>query len=294
MLAHGRLKVEDHRLLDSKGDEIQLRGISSHGLEWYPQYTNAGAIKAIVDHGGNVFRLAVYAEYYEQQQIMTAITMAIENALAMDVYVVIDWHVFKEEDPNVYIEQAKDFFSQISAMYPNEPAILYEICNEPNGDTTWEQIKIYADIVIPLIREESPNSVIIVGTPAFSTDLTGPLKTPLSYDNIMYSYHQYSNTMSDNDFWVIDNARRNDLAIFVSEWGFSNRDPNGVSNLEQVGKFLDYLDDNKISWINWSLNNKDEHSAAISSTSNKLSRWSNRDLSDSGRFVFERLAGSNK
>lgn len=36
----GRLHVKGTKLVDKKGHEVQLRGVSTHGLSWYPQYVN--------------------------------------------------------------------------------------------------------------------------------------------------------------------------------------------------------------------------------------------------------------
>ena len=105
--------------------------------------------------------------------------MGAESALAEDLYVILDWHILNDSDPNEHIEEAKDFFDQLSAHYADEPGILYEICNEPNGDVTWEQISAYAEEVIPVIRKNAPDAVILVGTPNYCSHLDGPLSDPL-------------------------------------------------------------------------------------------------------------------
>jgi len=37
---HGALRVEAAQLVNHAGEAVQLRGMSSHGLQWYPEYTN--------------------------------------------------------------------------------------------------------------------------------------------------------------------------------------------------------------------------------------------------------------
>ena len=59
---HGSLKVEQGVIKDKNGDTIQLRGMSTHGIGWYPNYVNAGAMKSVRDYGGNVMRIAMYTE----------------------------------------------------------------------------------------------------------------------------------------------------------------------------------------------------------------------------------------
>ena len=40
-----RLSVKGTRLFDQQGNPIVLRGISSHGIAWYPEYTNYRSLK---------------------------------------------------------------------------------------------------------------------------------------------------------------------------------------------------------------------------------------------------------
>ena len=35
---NGKLHVEGSKLVDQNNNEVQLRGVSTHGLAWYPQY----------------------------------------------------------------------------------------------------------------------------------------------------------------------------------------------------------------------------------------------------------------
>ena len=77
---------------------------------------------------------------------------AIENTLAADMYALVDWHMLGEQNPLNNVEKAKEFFSEVSALYGKKDGIIYEICNEPNGDTTWEDIVEYANQIIPVIR----------------------------------------------------------------------------------------------------------------------------------------------
>ena len=45
------LKVVGSRLCDSKGDPVQLKGISTHGLAWFPDYVNPDCIKELKGWG---------------------------------------------------------------------------------------------------------------------------------------------------------------------------------------------------------------------------------------------------
>ena len=56
---------------------------------------------------------------------------------------------------------------------------MEEICNEPNGDTDWLDVSVYAEQIIPVIRENDPDSVIIQGTPNYDQELLVPSLSPL-------------------------------------------------------------------------------------------------------------------
>ena len=60
--AHGKLSVKGIDLTDKNGDKVQLRGMSSHGLLWYPEYTNYASIYETKKHGANMFRIAMYSD----------------------------------------------------------------------------------------------------------------------------------------------------------------------------------------------------------------------------------------
>ena len=61
----GALQVKGTKLCDKKGNVVQLRGVSTHGLSWYPQYVNDKCFKELHDKwGANVVRLAMYTAEY--------------------------------------------------------------------------------------------------------------------------------------------------------------------------------------------------------------------------------------
>lgn len=292
---HGALRVENTTLTDSHGKAIQLRGMSTHGIMWYPQYTSAGAFQTVREYGGNVIRLALYSDQnqgyvHNPEEATAALLMALENVLSQDLYAIVDWHVLQDEDPNLHKDAALELFAEVSRRYGNHPGILYEICNEPNTSASWESVTAYAQQVIPAIRQNAPDAVILVGTPNHCTDLSSPMEYPLPFENILYSYHQYTDTMDEASYKrTISEAISKGLPIFVTEWGISNEVQDMEQALSQATSFLNYLDSENISWTNWSLCNKDESSAALNPERNTLSGWGEQDFSPSGQFVFSRL-----
>lgn len=306
------LHVSGGTLADAENNPVVLRGMSSHGLGWYPRYINASAMNTLKEYGANVLRLALYSEtktgYLQEPYSLDMLYIAIENAIAEDMYVIVDWHILSDGNPLTHADAAEEFFSQISQRYAAVPNILYEICNEPNGDTTWADITAYADRVIPVIRENAPEAVVLVGTPKHSTQIQEAMARPLDYDNLMYSYHKYVDVSPDGDaptmYWL-EKAIETQFPVFVTEWGITygaefsngNVDEQQLSrqysnlNMEPAQEFVDYMNLNGISWCGWALSNSVEIHAAIRWDCDKLHGWTLDDLTPGGSLMFSAFKG---
>lgn len=301
---HGQLHVEGVNLIDEQGQITTLRGMSSHGITWYPQYLNGRAMKTLREYGANLFRIAMYTEppgayLDDRERSMEYLYMGIESALSQDMYVIVDWHILEDGDPNEFVDEAEVFFHEVSAHYADEPGILYEICNEPNGETTWGDIVRYTERIIPVIRSNAPEAVIIVGTPQYCTDFTELLEQPLNFENIMYSLHRYIDISVEEpvDAGQLPALLEQGIPVFVSEWGVAmgaqaylagkETDLSGNAYPERAQPFLDYMADNNISWAGWALNNKEEWHSAVRDDCEKLSGWTEEDLTISGRLMFK-------
>ena len=178
----------------------------------------------------------------------------------------------------------------MAERYQNSPAVLYEICNEPNGAITWEgDVKPYARQLVEVIRAQSPRGVILVGSPTWSQDIHLAARSPLAGDNLMYTLHFYAGTHGESLRQRIDGALASGLPVFVSEWGTSRADGGGGVFLAESAQWLDFLAQRGISWANWSLCDKGESSAALRPGVPPDRPWSQADLSESGQFVFSRF-----
>ena len=60
MSEHGKLHVQGTQLCDEHGAAVELHGMSSHGIQWFPQYTTKQAIANTAAYGANLFRVAMY------------------------------------------------------------------------------------------------------------------------------------------------------------------------------------------------------------------------------------------
>lgn len=264
------LHVDGTSIKNNKNEIVTLKGISSHGVQWFSDLITYNNLKTLKDTWGiNVFRIAMYTDengyISNKEPIKQKVIEIANNVISLDMYVIIDWHILKDNDPNIYKEDSKAFFDEISLLYKDSPNVIYEICNEPNGNNvTWNgQVKPYAEEIIPIIRKNSPKSLIIVGTPNWCQDLEAPSNSPLNFENVLYACHFYAGTHKESLRQEVSKALEKGLPIIVSEWGTTDASGSGTVDIEESKKWIDFLNSKNISFINWSLSNKDESSAIL-------------------------------
>ncbi len=290
---NGWLSVDGNKLINEKKETVQLKGLSSHGIQWYKDlYTRENLERLKKDWGINVFRVAMYSDadadgYAKNSALYDDVTRIVDDVIDLGIYVIVDWHILKDNDPNTNKEQAKEFFTKISEKYADKPNVIYEICNEPNGDVKWEEdIKPYAEELIGVIREKSPKSLVIVGTPDFDRDIRPVGRAPLDLSNVMYALHFYAGSENKTLRDKIDEFRdENNLAIFVTECGITDYTGDGEAHDENFKTWVDYLNEKGISWVYWSFSNKDEGSAILKPEYTDYTLDFADYLSDSGKIV---------
>lgn len=291
---HGRLRVSGTNLVDSHGKKVQLKGVSTHGVAWFPQYVNKGAFQTLRDrYGINLIRLAMYPEQSEgyNSSVEKKVQEGVKYATELGMYVIIDWHILSQGNPMHYKKRAAKFFRKMAKKYKKQKNVLYEICNEPNGNITWgRNVKPYAKKMIKTIRKVDKNAVIIVGTPTWSQDVDIVAQDPIKgRKNIMYSLHFYAATHKDWNRNKVIEAHKRGLPIFATE--FSISEASGTGNLDKASgnQWMKLLNQYNISYAAWSLCNKDETSALLSPGCSKTSGWNKKDFSAAGRWYLSKV-----
>ena len=307
---HGKLsvqKVDSYAapiMVDQNGVPTQLRGASTHGMHWFPQYVNQNAFQTLRDDWGiNMVRLVCYPRDVgsvgyltggdsTKQQLDTLIQNGVDYATKLGMYALVDWHVHAY-NPNEYLKEAKIFFTKYATMYKDHDNVLYEICNEPTG-TNWysgngKDLYTYCSEVIKTIRDIDPDAIIICGTNTWSQDVdqvaAKPMKA-LGYENIMYTFHFYSATHKENLMEKVRLATKDGTPIFVTEFGICSADGNGSYDTENADRWIALLDELNISFACWSYSNCNEKSAYFkSSCSNAGGDWTADDLTTTGKWL---------
>jgi endoglucanase len=292
---YGQLKIVGNKLVDKNNQPVQLRGMSLFWSQWIGGYYNAQAIKWLKeDWKCNIVRAALAVEpdgYLANPAIEKAkVTAVIDAAIQQGIYVLVDWH---EENAQKHTDAETTFFTELAQKYKDAPNVIYEIWNEPVNVSWSGVIKPHADTIINAIRKYDPDNIIVVGTPTWSQDVDKAAADPLPYANIAYTLHYYASTHKQFLRDKATTALNKGIALFVTEFGTSEASGNGFLDETETRTWWKFLDDNKISWCNWSVADKNETSAALMPGAPVNGGWTDAQISPSGKIVRSELRLKN-
>ncbi|WP_310550605.1 glycoside hydrolase family 5 protein [Paenibacillus glufosinatiresistens] len=280
---YGEMKVKGNKLYGSKTNRpMMVKGGSFFWSNWSGSFYNVSTVDRMV----NEFQAEIVRAAYGVDESGTPYNTSDESkiravadaAIAKGIYVIIDWHSSRAQNN---VGAAKDFFSRMAKQYGSYDNVIFEIYNEP-VQTSWAQVKSYAEQVIPVIRQHSDN-LIVVGTPNWSQDVDQAADSPItSSANIAYTLHFYAGTHFQGLRDKANYAMSKGIALFVTEMGFINADGDGAINYSSTNQWLDWMNQNQLSWTNWAINDKAE-SASIFNTDGSLTA--------SGNYLKSILAG---
>lgn len=297
---HGKLSVKGTSLVGQDGEIVQLKGVSTHGINWDvgSPYVNEQAFQSLRDNWGvNCIRVAMYTEEYNgycvtdaasRKKLMKTIDKAVKATKKLGMYVIIDWHILNDQTPKKHQKQAKAFFKKVAKKYKSYGNVMYEICNEPNGGTSWKTIKSYAKAVIPVIRKYHKNAVVIVGTPNWSQDVDVAAKSPIKGKNIMYTIHFYAATHQETYRQKCETALKSGLPVICTEFSACEASGNGSYNFDSAEQWLKMLDQYNVSYCAWSLSNKGESASLLNSSCTKTNGFTENDLSTVGKWILKK------
>ena len=294
---HGALSVEGTDIVDKDGNIFQLKGVSTHGINWFPEYVNKEAFSSLAGYGVNAIRLAMYTADYNgycsggsQKELEDLVDKGVEACNALGLYVIIDWHILNDNNPNQNKDSAKSFFETMSKKYAGYDNVIYEICNEPNGGTTWDDIKSYAEEIIPVIRKNDKNALIIVGTPNWSQDVDTASQNKIEgQQNLVYAVHFYASTHKEEIRSKVETARQNGLPVIVSECSICEASGNGSINYDEAEKWMEMINEYHLSYFAWNLSNKEEQSSLLKSSVTKTGNFETSDFSETGSWFIEKF-----
>jgi len=292
---HGQLAVNGKFLVNQQSEPVMLTGVSYGWHNWWPRFYNEESVTWLAeDWGCSVVRAALgvgpRGSYLDRKEwSLEKIEAVIEGAIQNDIYVIIDWHSHEFHE-----EEAKAFFTEMAKKYGDHPHVIYEIFNEPVRDS-WEKVKAYSVEVIKAIRKHDPDNIILVGNPHWDQDIHIVADSPIEgFDNLMYTVHFYAAThkqeLRDRCRYAIDK----NIPVFISESAGMSANGDGPINYEEWHKWIDFMKENKISWVSWSVSDKDETCSMLKPSASDTGGWTEEDLKESGiktRELLREMAG---
>jgi endoglucanase len=281
---HGQLSVKGTQLVDKKQNPIVLRGVSFGWHSMWPRFYNEKTVDWLKkDFNCNIVRAAMGTEIGEHAYIKEPefskekIEDVIKGAIKSDIYVIIDWH-----SHNINLKEAKEYFDEISKKYGKYPNVIYEVFNEPDYET-WPEVKSYSEEVIKIIRANDPDNIILVGSPRWDQDVNLPAGDPIKgYNNLMYTMHFYAATHQKELRDRTDEAIKSGLPIFISESAGMEASGDGPMDYVAWQEYIDWMEARKLSWITWSISDKDETCSMLKKSASSDGNWKDEDLKESG------------
>lgn len=287
---HGHLQTAGNRIVDQNGQTIQLRGVSLFWSQWSGAFWNAKAVHTLAqDWQATVVRAAMGVEdqggYLSNRNEKWKVRTVVDAAIRAGIYVIIDWHShLAEQRPG----EAIAFFSEMASIYGQTPNVIFEIYNEPK-QSSWADIRSYANTVAAAIRSKNARNLIIVGTPQWSQMVNEAADNPVDDGNVAYALHFYAAThrqeLRDKALYALEKG----VPLFVSEFGTCRSDGDGDYDFVESDRWLQFIDSHGLSWVNWSLFNKPEKASLLNSWAGSQGNWSDGDLTASGHYLRGRL-----
>jgi endoglucanase len=298
---YGRLTVCGTTLCGEDGQPAQLRGMSTHGTQWFEHCVTDASLDVLAgDWGADVLRLSTYVQedgYETDPEYFTDLaSRIIDMATARGMYVIVDWHMLDPGDPNANTELATRFFTDITERHGHQDNLLYEIANEPNG-VSWQTIKSYAEEMIPVVRAGDPDAVVLVGTRAWSSlgvsegsDESEIVADPVDADNVMYTFHFYAGSHQDEYLQTLSRAA-DQIPVFVTEFGTQDYTGDGPNDFVMAQRYIDLMAQKNISWTNWNYSDDFRSGAVFEPGTCSGGQWADPGaLKEAGVWIRDRMA----
>ncbi len=305
------LKVKGNQILNSKEQPVLLRGVNTACLEWSSD--GEGHILetvrvAIDDWNCNIIRLPLTQDRWfgkgpeqkdEGKAYRELVKKVVDLCSSKGCYIVLDlhWSDVNEWGQNINQHSMPDrnsiiFWKDFASVYANNPAVIFDLYNEPH-DVTWDvwlkggiindrpngpdlPVKEYEAVgmqeMLDAVRSTGAKNVVIAGGLAFSYDLDGVLEGRQLKDatgnGVIYANHAYDYFGESIFTWIANMKEATaKFPVIVSEFGWSggpNRrrewwgnNPSSAMNDDWLLHLLQGIYDN-----NWSFTAWDMHPAA--------------------------------
>lgn len=296
-----QLHTKGNKVLDELGNVVRLRGVNCACMEW----TSDGeghildTLKvAIHDWKSNFVRIPLSQDRWfgmgpEQRDkgasYQALVHRIVDYCATNRCYVLLDlhWNDCQQWGSNIGQHIMPDtnsltFWRACSREYRNNPAVLFDLYNEPHN-TTWDIWLNGGEIserngagarqgrfapvsyhtpgmqrVLDTIRAMGADNVVVCGGLDWAYDLSGFLKGYALKDpngnGVIYACHAYNNKGESIDKWLSHlDAALPYIPVVMSEFGGQNRGATVNQPNAWVDRVIKEMDKRKCSYTAWDL-----------------------------------------
>jgi hypothetical protein len=259
------LKVKGNQILNSKNQPVLLRGVNAACLEWTCD-CNGTILEtvrvAIDDWNVNIIRLPLSQDRWfgkspeqnDEGKAYRALVKEVVNLCSSKgCYILLDlhWSDVNEWGQNIGQHSMPDrnsviFWKDFAPVYANNPAVLFDLYNEPH-DVTWDvwlnggmitdrpnrpglSAKKYEAVgmqeMLDTVRATGAKNVVIAGGLEWAYDFNGilagrQLKDPTG-NGVIYANHAYDNKSQSVFTWIASMEEATaKFPVIISEFGGS-------------------------------------------------------------------------
>ena len=325
------LHVAGTRLEDDRGRVVRLQGVNLPSLEWMDAGDNVlKSVRAAADTWhASLIRLPLSQDRWFGRagtqtdggaQYRALVDAVVQSLSGRNKYVLLDLHWSDGGQWGQHIGQhslpddnSALFWKDIAARYANNPAVLFDLYNEPR-DVTWDVWQHGGDVsernqdarrgaslsyhspgmqgILDTVRATGAKNVVVAGGLDWAYDLSGIVNGHALTDGgghgILYATHIYP-WKKDWDTHVTPASEK--YAVFVGEVGCEPDRPNSPAWQKSdpytwAPEALAYINKHQFSWTAWSF-----HPTAGPSV---ISGWDYAPTPYWGVFVQKALASATR
>jgi hypothetical protein len=248
----------------------------------------------------NVVRISIHPGTWRdhKDKALSTLKHHVEMARDAGLYVIIDYHAigfpdgyaldyFDVTDPSTKTDHydsrfslAMDFWMTIALNY-TDPAILFELWNEPSSNTEeeeggdlsyWKKYRPYWRVLTDAIRASGNKNVLLAAPPLWAYNLRGLKDDLLPDENTAYVWHVYAGEAPEDWADALDDLDKA-KPVIVTEWGFEpDAKQHWSGSAEDYGTpFADFMDARGLSSTAWCWN--PDYGPSLRKQSGKLTVW---------------------
>jgi endoglucanase len=240
------LSTRGNQIVNERGEPQVLRGVNVSSLYWASKGWHPQAIRvAARDWKVQIIRTRVKQEEFVKDNdafFKTLDREIIQPAVRNGLYVLINPQIGEGVDtPDA---QTFRMWRAIAGRYRDQPAVLYDLLNEPH-DVDPRQVRENYVRLIEAVREVHPRSLIFVTGIGWGRAINPYLKDPLPYDNLVYRANVYS---KPGEFKGLFGDMASRYPVFLGEFG-----PGGFPTMtfDSVVSLLAYAREMGLGWTAW-------------------------------------------